>query len=212
MRYPSDVLLGPIRFFDRIRAAVRRINPDAVVVTEGGCLDAFSNCLTLGGNAPSAADGLGQRDLVLGLRRHGGARFFTRAESEGDLGAGMVYVESNDTAPLKFARIGRDPFNIALTRLVREQGVREAVNLPCGGGVSLLDDLLVVPRPRHHSVAPAALVPAEPGAAKAEGIRVLLPAASRGLALENLVTGERRAPSADSSHVFHERGIWRVSP
>lgn len=223
MRYPSDVLLGPIRFFDRIRAAVRRINPDAVVVTEGGCLDAFTNCPTLGSNAPSAADGLGQRDLVLGLRRHGGARFFTRAESEGDLGAGMVYVESNDTSPLpaghavpegleKFARIGRDPFNIALTRLVREQGVREAVNLPCGSGVSLLDNLLVVPRPRHHSVAPAALVPAEPCAAKAEGIRVVLPAASWGHSLENLVTGEQRAPAADGSHVFHERGIWRVSP
>ena len=35
MRYPSDVLLGSIRFFDRIRAVVRRINPAAVVVTEG---------------------------------------------------------------------------------------------------------------------------------------------------------------------------------
>ena len=153
--------------------------------------------------------------MVLGLRRHGGARFFTRAESEGDLGAGMIYVESNDTAPLpagyavpegleKFARIGLDPFYVAMTRLVREQGVREAVNLPFGGGVSSLDDLLVVPSPRHHSVAPAALVPAEPGAAKAEGIRVSLPAASRGLALENLVTGERCALAADGSQVFHD--------
>ena len=44
----------------------------------------------------------------------------------------------------------------------------------------------------------------EPGAAKAEGIRVSLPAASRGLALENLVTGERCALAADGSQVFHD--------
>lgn len=216
MRYPSDVLLGSIQFFDRVRAAVRRINPEAVVVTEGGCLDAFSNCLTLASNAPSAVDGRGQRDVVLGLRRHGGARFFTRADSEGDLGAGMVYVESNDTAPLpachavpegleKFARIGRDPFNVALTKLVRDQGVREAVNLPCGAGVSLLGDYLVVPQPREHAVAPAALVPAPPGELLEQGIRVQLPAV-----LTDVITGARSVPGPDGSHVFRSRGIYRI--
>ncbi len=223
MRYPSDVLLGTIQFFDRVRAAVKRINPEAVVATEGGCLDAFTNCPTLGGNAPSAADGLGQRDLVLGLRRHGGARFFTRAESEGDLGAGMVYVETNDTAPLpagqaapegleNYARIGRDPFNVALTRLVREQGVHEAVNLPCGAGVSLLGDTLAVPQPREHAVAPAALVPAAPGAVQRGGVRVTLPAACRGRGLTDLVTGERLPASDDNAYVFVKRGLYGLAP
>ncbi len=65
MRYPSDVLLGNIRFFDFVRRVVHDVNPRAVVVTEGGCLDAFTNAMWMGANVPSEADGLGQRDLLL---------------------------------------------------------------------------------------------------------------------------------------------------
>lgn len=221
MRYPSDVMLGNVRFFDFVRETARRIRPDAVVMTEGHCFDAFANATSLN-NVPAEADGIGQRDRVLAFRHQGGKRFCVRSGMEADLGSGYVVIEPGanyhiapDNSGLDLAeyeRIGSDPFNILLTQLVREHGCRDAVNLPCGGGVSLLKDLLFVPQPRHDTASPAALVPVARGAVKTDGIRVALPASagSTPSRLRNLLGGRDVQPENDGTFLCSERGIYRI--
>lgn len=219
MRYPSDVMLGNVRFFDFVRETVRRIRPEAVVMTEGNSLDAFTHVTSLN-NVPSESDGLGQRDLVLGFRHQGGKRFAARSGMEADLGSGYAVIEPGanygiapDNAGVQldeYARIGADPFNVLLTRLVREHGCRDAVHLPCRGGASLIKDLLFVPQPRHDTVSPAALVPVARGARDAKGIRVRLPAGQTARRLRNLVDGSEVIADHDGTFLFVERGIFQL--
>ena len=216
MRYPSDVMLGNVRFFDFVRDTVRRIRPDAVVMTEGHGFDAFANVTSLN-NVPAQADGLGQRDRVLAFRHQGGKRFCVRSGMEADLGSGYVMIEPHanyaiapDNSGLdlaEYARIGNDPFNVLLTKLLREHGSHAAVNLPCGGGVSLLGRYLVVPQPRKDSVAPAALVPVARGERLVEGVRITPPADVR--RIRNLITGQT-VESDNGAFVFHDRGIYEL--
>jgi hypothetical protein len=220
MRYPSDLMLGNVRFFDFVRETARRIRPDAVVMTEGHGFDAFSNVTSLN-NMPAEADGLGQRDRVLAFRHQGGKRFCVRSGMEADFGSGYVMIEPGanyhiapDNSGLdlaEYARIGADPFNILLTRLMKEHGCRDAVNLPCGGGVSRMGDLLFVPQPRHYTMSPAALVPVARGAVKTDGIRVAIPESGKApRLLRNLHGGKDVKAEADGTFVCFERGIYRV--
>ena len=218
MNYPSDTLLSSITFFDWARETISHINPDAVVVTEGACLDAFSNALLLNSNAPAKNDGLGQRDFLLSLRNHGGARFVLRSDFEGDVGAGMAMVQPHANfaaspdgaamAPQQYAAVGADAYNVLLTRLVREHGTREARTL--GGGVSLLGRLLFVPQPRRENRAPAALVPVARGAEDADGTRVRLPPEFGGVrAVKSLLSGET-VERRDGAFTFVARGIYEI--
>ena len=220
MRYPSDVMLGNVRFFDFVRETARRIRPDAVIMTEGHGFDAFSNVTSLN-NAPAKADGMGQRDRVLAFRDQGGARFCVRSGMEGDLGSGYVMIEpganygiapDNSGFDLKeYARIGSDPFNVLLTKLLSEQGCRDAINLPCGGGVSIQGNYLVVPQPRHDTASPLALVPVARGDVNTAGIRVTLPAEYATCRnLKNRLSGETVTAHADGTFLFTGRGIFEI--
>ncbi len=220
MRYPSDVMLGNVRFFDFVQETVRRIRPDAVIMTEGHSFDAFANVTSLS-NEPAEADGIGQRDRVLAFRHQGGKRFCVLSSMEADLGSGYVIIEpganysiapdGSDVNLREYARIGADPFNVLLTKIMNEHGCREAINLPCGGGVSLLKNFLFVPQPRHDTASPAALVPVARGGINTAGIRVTLPAEfAERRNVRNLVTGQTATAEADGSFHFTERGIYDI--
>ncbi len=144
-----------------------------------------------------------------------------KSGAEGDLGSGFVMIEPHanyaiapDSSNLcleSYAQIGADPFNRQLTALLREHGCRDAVHLPCGGGVSLLDRYLVVPQPRHETISPAALVPVARGEINTAGVRVNLPPPfDAGHRLTDLLSGAIVPPDDDGSYTFSERGIYRI--
>jgi len=222
MRYPSDLMLANVRFFDFVRETFQRIKPEAAVFTEGHGLDAFSNITSLMTNTPSEIDGLSPRTLLLALQQRAGKRLAVRSGCEADLGSGWVEIPEPDLGNswgesakpadadhiLKgYAQVGTDPFNILLTRIVSEHGCRVARHLPCGGGVSLLGRYLVVPQPRKDTIAAAALVPVPRGERCASGVRVTLPAEVR--RLRNLITGQT-IESENGAFVFHDRGIFEL--
>ena len=217
-RYPSDSLLGPVRFFDRVREVLRQIGPDKVLIGEGPSLETRCHVLLKTGNN-AGADGLGCRDVLLRNHHHGGKRFFLKSGIEGDVACGMAlaqphanygFLPGGETVRAGYSSTGGDPFNVTLARLLREHGVRSAEALPCGGGVCMIGGHLVVPTPRREVIPPAALVPAPQGGEKAEGIRVSLPAWVAGSALVSVLDGERLVLAADGSYTFHNRGIYQL--
>ncbi len=111
---------------------------------------------------------------------------------------------------IPYAEIGADPFNVAIARLLTAHGSRDAQALPCGGGVAILADTLVVPTPRASSVSPAALVPGPKGAVRTEGVRVVLPKAYERARLVDALSGQPLAPMADGSYHFFARAICRI--
>lgn len=218
MRFPSDTLLGNVAFFDWVMETVRKINPEAVVINEGNCLDAPCHGLLLGGNAPSKNDGMGQRDLLLDARNHGGKRFTIRASVEGDLAAGMINVspwtnhgvapDENEMASGGYSAIGADPYNLLLTKLVRENGAYGATRVE--GGASILGRTLFVPNPTRENVPSAAFVPVRRGETDADGLRLRLPAPfQNATTLRELVTGER-LEAQDGAFTFWQKGIWEI--
>jgi len=214
MRYPSDAMLGNIRFYDFVRDRVRAVNPEALVWTEGSCLEAFSNAMSIVTNTPSPVDGMGQRDALLSLRAHGGKRFAIASGTPADVASGIVSVRTDAGRGLadpvaRAAAIAGDPFNRELTALVAERSSHDAVHLPCGGGISLLDDVLVVPQPREERIPPAALVPAPEG--EAIRIRVRLPAPHEAVReLRDRVHGGTVRADADGTFLFDSAGIYTI--
>lgn len=225
MAYPSDTMLGNIRFFDFVRELVRKIKPDAAIVTEGACLDAFSNALFMGSNEPSEADGMGQREFLMSLRKHGGARFLLKAPQEGDLAAGLVTVNpstnfwhgpNDQRAGLEwYQHVGAEPFNVQLTEIMRRHGCREAIPLVGGSGISYLPDakVLIVPQPRAYTMPVAALVPAGPGERSSAGLRLKTGGTPlAGHRLQSRLSGRELVPDEDGVFVFYERDIYDVMP
>ena len=219
-KYPSDVMLGHVKYFDFIRAAFKRINPEAVIFTEGHCVDSVTQITSLQFNEPAEVDGLNPRTLVFSLQGRAGQAVLRALRIRGRSRQRLCHDQSRlgglwrdhdagQAVPLeRYRRVGADPFNVALTAFVREHGCREAVSLPCGSGVSLMKDHLFVPQPREEAVAPAALVPAPPGPKKASGLSVKLPAGTS--TCTNVLNGEVVHPAADGSFVFFDRGIFKI--
>ena len=217
MRYASDPMLSQIVARELIRSHLDTLNPDAVMVLEGACLEAPGNVILMGCNTPSA-DGLGARDLLLKAREWGGKRIYVNSGIEADLAAGMpaIVPGGNDAEHGQgganwresYARAGQDPFNRLLTSMVSEKGTGAATS--AGFGISVLGDIVVVPEPRIQGLPAAALVPPAPGRPDQQGIRVQLP--GNPVALRSLLSERTLVPDDDGYFHFHERDIYQMRP
>jgi hypothetical protein len=173
LRHPGETLAAAQPFYDDLYRYGRSLSKDFFMWAEGISPDYPFNALSVDGaeKGDFSKNGLMQR-----LAHAGQNRLVWRSHWKHDLASGFVFVTPNcdigwDGESLEpYKKMASDPVNRAVTQLVREKGVRDAIGL--GNGLSLLD--------RHVVVSP--------------GVRVDVEVPSdrcKGTVLVNVVTGDR---------------------
>lgn len=135
MRYPGDTNRMALRFMREAYDCIKACDPDAVMLGEGTTLEGPVNVFSIHANPKRAVDGLGPRDFLLALNRHGAKRFVIDQGPRLFPGSGFCCFD-----PRPEARGA----NAYLAKMLRERGGRDAFEaLP--GDLSILGDLLFVP-------------------------------------------------------------------
>lgn len=146
LRHPGETLAAAQPFYDEIYRFGRSLHRDFFMWAEGISPDYALNMVSVDGadnNTARSKNALMQR-----LAHAGPNRLVWRADRPHDLASGFVMTappsdicwDGEDLEP--YRRLANDPVTKALTRIVRDLGVRGAIGL--GGGRSLLDRYVVL--------------------------------------------------------------------
>jgi len=129
-RFPSESMVGGLRFLEKVMLAGRECSPDFFMWHECFSQDIPGHCYA------SSTD---NEDFLFELNRHGRRRLVFRCHSAYNLYGGFTnIVPGSDThvpGPVTcetYRRIAADPMNRWLVRFVREHGVRDAVGIVPG--------------------------------------------------------------------------------
>ena len=145
LRHPGETLAVAQKFYDDIYRYGRGLHKDFFQWAEGISPDYALNALSVDGGDQGkfSKNGLMQR-----IAHAGANRLIWRSHWKHDLASGFVHMmppsdigwNGEDLEP--YRKMARDPVNRAVTQLVREKGIREAIGL--GDGRSLVDRYVVV--------------------------------------------------------------------
>ena len=173
LRHPGETLAAGQAFYDEIYRYGRRLHKDFFMWAEGISPDYALNALSVDGAEQGTFSKAG---LMQRIAHAGPKRLVWRSHWRHDLASGFVIMDpscdigwnADDLTP--YRKLARNPVTRAVTQLVRDQGVRDAVGL--GDGVSFLAGHVVV----------------SPGVS---GKVCVPPTCGSGTALRNVVTGQR---------------------
>jgi hypothetical protein len=163
MRFPGDVGLMSVRFYDEITAYAQSLDPGVIVCCESMPSDFCMHLGSISTNPVHSPDGLGPRDYVLSWNQLPGRR--VAVDSGGCLvpASGFCLLPGEDSVPLpfeeRFDRIAGNALFRAVKELVAERGCSAARHLP--GDFSLFSDRLVCPW--HYKGQPLRLPPEHAG-------------------------------------------------
>ncbi len=141
MRYPGDTNRMAVKFVDEIYAYIKECDPDAIMMGEGAVPDAPVNVIGLAMNPVRAIDKMGPRDFLLNLNRYGKKQIVVDQGPRLFPAAGYTHVNDRGNTP---------EHNRFMVQLLKDRGGRN-VFTHLIGDLSILDDLLFVPVPEHHT-------------------------------------------------------------
>lgn len=146
LRHPGETLAAPQAFYDEIYRFGRSLHRDFFMWAEGISPDYAMNMMSVDG--ADSEESRSKNELMQRLAHAGPSRLVWRSNRPHDLSSGFVMMsppsdigwDGEDLEP--YRRLANNPVTRAITKLVREKGVRDAIGL--GGGRSLLDGYVVV--------------------------------------------------------------------
>ncbi len=145
LRHPGETLAVAQKFYDDIYRYGRSLHKDFFMWAEGISPDYPFNALSVDGGEQGT---FSKNDLMQRIAHAGPNRLVWRSHRKHDLASGFVHMapscdigwDGDDLEP--YRKLARDPVTRAVTQLVREKGVRDAIGL--GDGRSLVAGHVVV--------------------------------------------------------------------